>query len=368
MNVDGIPYRSIFLDDDGWAVRIVDQTALPWTFRVLRLTRAEDAARAIATMQVRGAPLIGAAAAYGLALALREDASDEALEATRGLLRATRPTAVNLAWALDEVTALVRPLPPGERAEAAYRAAGAIADADVARNRRIGEHGLELIRAAAARRPDAPVEILTHCNAGWLATVDLGTATAPVYLAHAAGIPVHVWVDETRPRGQGARLTAWELAQHGVPHTVVVDGAGGHLMRRGLVHLCLVGTDRTAANGDVANKIGTYVQALAARDNGIPFYVALPSPSIDWTLEDGGAIPIEERDGDEVARVAGRAGPGDLGAVRVVAPGSPVLNPAFDVTPARLVTGLVTERGVSEASREGLLRLFPERRGGEVPS
>ncbi len=361
MKVDGVGYRSIFTDDDGWSVRIIDQAVLPHDFRLARLTDLEGAAEAIATMQVRGAPLIGATAAYGLALALRSDASDDALDAARERLLATRPTAVNLRWALDAVTDAVASLAPGDRAAAAYRLAAEIADADVAQNRRIGEHGLKLIRGLAARNPDRPVEILTHCNAGWLATVDWGTATSPIYLAHDEGIPVHVWVDETRPRNQGASLTAWELGHHGVPHTVVVDNAGGHLMQRGRVDLCLVGTDRTTAAGDVANKIGTYLKALAASDNGVPFYVAAPSSSIDWTLMDGRDIPIEERDAEEVVRVRGAAGDGRVEAVRVVPEGSTVANPAFDVTPARLVTGLITERGIAEASADGLRRLFPER-------
>ncbi len=361
MKVDGAPFRSIFLDEDGWSVQIVDQTLLPHDFVVRRLSVLDDAVRAIAHMWVRGAPLIGATAAYGMALALREDPSDEALERAGGLLLGTRPTAVNLRWAVDRVKGVVAPLRENVRAEAAYRVAADIAEADVERNRRIGEHGLELIRGVAAIKGGRPVDILTHCNAGWLATVDWGTATAPIYLAHDAGLPVHVWVDETRPRNQGASLTAWELGQHGVPHTVIVDNAGGHLMRRGRVDLCLVGTDRTAANGDVANKIGTYLKALAAEDNGVPFYVAVPSSSIDWTIGSGEEIPIEERAGEEVARVTGRADGGSVEAVTVVPRGTAVLNPAFDVTPARLVTGLITERGVAEASREGLLRLFPER-------
>lgn len=358
MNIDGEAYRSIWLDDDGWSVRIIDQTRLPHELRVGRLADLE--AVAIASMQVRGAPLIGVTAAYGLALALREAGSDAALAAARGVLTATRPTAVNLRWALDRVAAGVASLPPDERAAAAYGIAGEMADADVARNRAIGEHGLELIRALADRRGGEPVRILTHCNAGWLATVDLGTATAPIYLGHDAGVPLHVWVDETRPRSQGATLTAWELGQHGVPHTVIVDAAAGHLMRTGQVDMVLVGTDRTTGTGDVANKIGTYPVALAAYDNGVPFYVAVPGPSIDWSLRDGAAIPIEERAGDEVASVTGRTPSGRIGTVTVVPDGSPVANPAFDVTPARLVTGLITERGVADAGRDGLRELFPD--------
>ena len=328
---------------------------------MLRLETLDDAATAIAAMRVRGAPLIGAAAAWGLALALRHDPSDAALDAARETLLATRPTAVNLRWALDRVAERAREAAPADRAAVAYRVAADIAEADVDRNRRIGEHGLKLIRDAAAGKPAGePVRILTHCNAGWLATVDWGTATAPIYRAHDEGIPLHVWVDETRPRNQGASLTAWELGHHGVPHTVIVDNAGGHLMQRGRVDLCIVGTDRTTATGDVANKIGTYLKALAARDTGVPFYVAAPSSSIDWSLEDGAAIPIEERADDEVATLTGRDEHGALVRVRVVPEGSPVANPGFDVTPARLVTGLITERGVAPASQDGLRALFPD--------
>ena len=360
MKIGGVQYRSIWLDDDGWSVGIIDQTGLPHELRTPRLPDLESAAAAIATMQVRGAPLIGVTAAYGLALALREAASDVALEAAGDVLKATRPTAVNLQWAVDRVTDAVAALAPDARASAAYRIAGEMADDDVARNRSLGEHGLELIRELADRRAGEPVRVLTHCNAGWLATVDWGTATAPIYLAHDAGIPVHVWVDETRPRNQGASLTAWELGHHGVDHTVITDNAGGHLMQTGQVDLVLVGTDRTTATGDVANKIGTYLKALAARDNDVPFYVAAPSPSIDWSLDDGSAIPIEERAPEEVATVTGRAAAGGVATVSVVPTGSPVTNPAFDVTPARLVTGIITERGVAEASRESLADLFPE--------
>ncbi len=361
MNIDGEHYRSIWLDEDGWSVRIIDQTRLPHELRAPRLEDLEAAAGAIAAMQVRGAPLIGVTAAYGLALALREAGSDVALEAARAVLQVTRPTAVNLRWALDRVSDIVAPLPPGERASAAYRLAGEMADADVARNRSLGEHGLGLIRDAAAGKDGEPVNILTHCNAGWLATVDWGTATSPIYQAHDAGIPVHVWVDETRPRNQGASLTAWELGHHGVPHTVIADNAGGHLMQAGRVDLVMVGTDRTTATGDVANKIGTYLKALAAHDNGVPFYVAAPSPSIDWSLDSGADIPIEERADDEVATVTGRTADGRIETVGIVPDGSPVANPAFDVTPARYVTGIITERGVAEASREGLAELFPDR-------
>jgi methylthioribose-1-phosphate isomerase len=363
MKVGGTPYRTIWLEPDGWTVGIIDQTLLPHRFEIVRLRTLEDAAHAIKAMLVRGAPLIGVAAAYGLALALRRDPGDAALEQAGALLLATRPTAVNLRWAVDDLRRRLKPVPPNERAAAAYARAGAMADEDVAINRAMGEHGLGLIRAAQAKKGGGTVNVLTHCNAGWLATVDWGTALGPVYSAQAVGVPVHVWVDETRPRNQGAFLTAWELQAAGVPHTVIVDNAGGHLMQRGEVDLCFVGTDRTTATGDVANKIGTYLKALAAHDNGVPFYVCLPSPTIDWSLRDGFAIEIEARAGREVSHIAGLTDAGDLATVRLTQDGSPVANPAFDVTPARLVTGLVTERGVCAASTEGLLGLFPERRG-----
>ena len=356
--------RSIWVEGEQGPVGIIDQTRLPHAFVTLRLTTLEEAAHAIRAMQVRGAPLIGATAAYGVCLALARDASDGALEHAGALLRATRPTAVNLAWALDEMLRALRPLPPSARLAAAYARAQALCDEDVAICRAIGEHGLGLLRAAWEKKGQkGRLNVLTHCNAGWLATVDWGTALAPLYLAHDAGLPVHVWVDETRPRNQGAGLTAWELGQHGVPHTVIPDNAGGHLMQHGQVDVCIVGTDRTTARGDVANKIGTYLKALAARDNGVPFYVALPSPTLDWTLEDGVRdIPIEQRDGREVTHVSGRLPSGEVVAVQVTPEGSAVANHGFDVTPARLVTALVTERGVCAASPEGLLSLFPERR------
>jgi methylthioribose-1-phosphate isomerase len=304
-------------------------------------------------------------AAYGVCLALREDGSDAALDRAHATLLATRPTAVNLRWALDEMRAAVRNRPRGERLAAAYRRAAEICDQDVAICEAIGRHGVALIRAAAdGRGPGESVNVLTHCNAGWLATVDWGTALAPIYKAHDQGLAVHVWVDETRPRNQGASLTAWELGQHGVPHTIVADNVGGHLMQHGLVDLCLTGTDRTTAAGDVANKIGTYLKALAAKDNGVPFYVGLPSPTIDWSIEDGvREIPIEERDGDEVTRITGRTAAGEIATVTLTPEGSAAANYAFDVTPARLVSGLITERGLCAASRDGLLGLFPERRG-----
>ncbi|MEA2936763.1 MAG: methylthioribose-phosphate isomerase [Alphaproteobacteria bacterium] len=363
MNVDGKPTRSIWLEPDGSTVGVIDQTRLPHRFATLRLATLADAARAIATMQVRGAPLIGAAAAYGIALALKEDALDETLERACATLLATRPTAINLKWALDEMLAAVRNRPRQERVAAAYRRAAEICDQDVAINRAIGRHGLALIEAIAAKKkPGERVNVLTHCNAGWLATVDLGTATAPIYLAHDQGVPLHVWVDETRPRNQGASLTAWELGRHGVPHTVIPDNTGGHLMQHGMVDMAIVGTDRVTANGDVCNKIGTYLKALAAKDNGVPFYVALPSPTIDFSVADGvREIPIEERGGDEVVSITGQTADGRIETVRIVPDGSAVANFGFDVTPARLVTGLITERGVVAPTREALAGAFAER-------
>jgi len=365
MKVDGKPTRTIWLEADGWSVGIIDQTVLPHRFTTLRLKTLDDMARAIKTMQVRGAPLIGAAAAYGLCLALRADTSDEGLDRAVAALAATRPTAINLKWALDEVVAAVRNRPREARVAAAYRRAAEIADEDVAINQAIGRNGLKLIQDIAARKTGEPVNVLTHCNAGWLATVDVGTATAPIYTAHDKGIPVHVWVDETRPRNQGASLTAWELGKHGVPHTVIADNTGGHLMQHGMVDMAIVGTDRVTAQGDVCNKIGTYLKALAAKDNNVPFYVALPSPTIDFAVSDGVAeIPIEQRGGEEQSTMTGRTADGRIETVQIVPDGSPVANYAFDVTPARLVTGLITERGVLKASREGLQAAFPERAGG----
>src|SRR5262245_41769506 len=290
MKVEGKQTRTIWVEADGWSVGIIDQTVLPHRFTTIRLTTLAEVARAIATMQVRGAPLIGATAAYGVALAMRADASDEAMDRAYATLLATRPTAINLKWALDEMVAALRNRPRHERVAAAYRRAAEISDEDVAINQAIGRHGLALITAIAAKKkPGERVNVLTHCNAGWLATVDVGTATAPIYAAHDRGLAVHVWVDETRPRNQGASLTAWELGHHGVPHTVIPDNTGGHLMQHGLVDLVIVGTDRVTANGDVCNKIGTYLKALAAKDNGVPFYVALPSPTIDFSVADGSA-------------------------------------------------------------------------------
>ncbi|MGK2926555.1 MAG: S-methyl-5-thioribose-1-phosphate isomerase [Lysobacterales bacterium] len=363
MNVDGRAWRSIWAEDSGESVGIIDQTALPHDFVTRTLRSVADAAEAIFTMRVRGAPLIGATAAYGVALAMRDAAGDAALERACETLAATRPTAVNLRWALDRLRQALLPLPPAERATAAWAEAAAICDEDVAINRRIGEHGLQLIRELRSARSDGreTFHILTHCNAGWLATVDWGTALAPIYRAHDEGIPLHVWVDETRPRNQGAALTAWELQAHGVPHDLVVDNAGGHLMQQSLVDLCLTGTDRTARNGDVCNKIGTYLKALAARDNGVPFYVALPGPTIDWAMADGVAgMPIEERDATEVTEVRGRLPGGGAVSVRIAPPGVTARNFAFDVTPARLVSGLITERGVCAASAAGLESLYPE--------
>ena len=361
MNVQGRPMRTIWLSADGRTVEIIDQTRLPHELVIVGLKTLADAARAIGTMQVRGAPLIGAAAAYGVALGLAEDPSDAALDTAISRLAATRPTAVNLRWALAEMRRSLSDVPESRRFDEALARAGRIADADVAINRSIGENGAQLIAEAWRRKGEAaPVAVLTHCNAGWLATVDWGTALAPIYRARADGIPVHVWVDETRPRNQGAGLTAWELGQHGIPHTVIVDNAGGHLMRQGLVDLCIVGTDRTTAGGDVANKIGTYLKALAARDNDVPFYVALPSPTIDWEITSGAAIPIECRDAREVTHVEGWTEEGRRVAVRVTPADTQAANYAFDVTPARLVTALVTERGICAASREGLIELFPE--------
>jgi methylthioribose-1-phosphate isomerase len=342
--LEGRPTRSIMRTADGRGARILDQRLLPWEIRWVEISSAGEAARAIHEMWTRGAPMIGATAAYGLAMALAEDGSDAALDAAHAMLLATRPTAVNLRWALDQVAEAVRPLPPAARAEAAYARADAICDEDAALCRAIGEHGLKLLRALHARNPDRPLNILTHCNAGWLATVDYGTATAPIYLAHDAGIPLHVWVDETRPRNQGALLTAFELANHGVPHSVIADNAGGLLMMRGQIDAVIVGTDRVTANGDVCNKIGTYLKALAAHDTGVPFYVALPYTTFDPSTPSGDAVPIEERDGDELALLTGPNDNGTLATVRVTA--SPARNPAFDITPARLVTGYITERGV----------------------
>ncbi|TVR11785.1 MAG: S-methyl-5-thioribose-1-phosphate isomerase [Salinarimonadaceae bacterium] len=362
MKIDGRHYRTIAPTPEDDAVLVIDQTKLPFSFEFMRLTRIEDAAVAISAMHVRGAPLIGATAAYGVALRMRDDASDASLASAVERLGATRPTAVNLRWALTRMSEKLHNVAPADRAAVAWNEASAICDEDVEQCRLIGVHGRELI-TRRWRETGRTVNVLTHCNAGWLATVDWGTALSPIYQAHDAGVPVHVFVDETRPRNQGAALSAYELGAHGVPHTVIVDNAGGHLMQHGLVDMCIVGTDRTTATGDVANKIGTYLKALAAKDNGVPFYVALPSSTIDWSIEDGvRGIEIEERSAREVTHLMGRREDGSIATIEVVAPGSPAANPAFDVTPSRLVTALITERGICDATREGLLGLFPERR------
>ncbi|WP_027237642.1 S-methyl-5-thioribose-1-phosphate isomerase [Leisingera caerulea] len=361
MKVDGTHYRSLWWDHDKDALQIIDQRWLPHDFRIQQVSTLQEFADAIVEMRVRGAPLIGATAAYGMALAMRLDPSDTAMDQAWSFLNATRPTAINLRWALDRCRNHLRPLAEGERAPAALALAHDIADEDVEINRSIGAHGLELIKQIAAGKPACePVRLLTHCNAGWIATVDWGTATSPMYQAHDAGIPIHVWVDETRPRNQGA-LTSWELGSHGISHSYITDNAGGHLMQHGQVDLVITGTDRTTRRGDVCNKIGTYLKALAAKDNGVPFYVALPSPTIDWTVSDGASeIPIEERSEREITHVQGKTESGEIGVVQVTPDGTLGGNPAFDVTPNRLVTGLITERGVCEASEEGLAGLFPE--------
>jgi len=357
MRIDGRPYRTLWPTGDGRAIEVIDQTLLPHRFATRRIDDLDSAVEAIRTMVVRGAPLIGASAAYGLALALKSAADDASLERAYGALLASRPTAVNLRWALDDVRRRVRPLPPGERAAAAWARAAEICDEDVALNRRIGEAGLALIDAAH-RAHGRAVNVLTHCNAGWLATVDWGTATAPIYLAHDRGVPVHVFVDETRPRNQGAALTAFELGQHGVPHTLIADNAGGHLMQRGQIDLCIVGADRVTARGDAANKIGTYLKALAARANRVPFYVAAPHTTIDWTMEDGLDIEIEERSADEVTHMTGRLHDGTIARVALAPPGTQAMNPAFDVTPAELIEAFITDRGLCPATKPALAALF----------
>ncbi len=364
MRVTGSDYKTIWLDQDGRGVRVIDQTLLPHRFETHALATMNDAARAIAQMIVRGAPLIGVTGAYGLAIAAGEDASDANIEAARAALMATRPTAVNLRWALDRVSALLLAAPVSERRALAYAEALRIAEEDVACCEAIGTHGAAVIADMAARSPGKPVNILTHCNAGWLCAVDWGTALAPVYKAARAGVALHVYVDETRPRNQGASLTAFELLNEGIPHTVIADNAGGHLMQHGLVDLVIVGSDRTTRAGDVCNKIGTYLKALAAHENGVPFYVALPGSTIDWRIGDGvREIPIEQRSPREVTHISGQASNGDIVEVRLTPRGSPALNFGFDVTPARFVSGLVTERGVCAASESGLARLYPEMRG-----
>ncbi len=371
MRVNGKPFRTIWVADDGRSVEIIDQTLLPHRFEIARLTTLEATVAAIRDMRVRGAPLIGATAAYGICLALGVDAGQHSLDRACQALLATRPTAINLGWAIEDMRRHLVPLAPAERVAAAYARAAEICEEDVALCRAIGENGLRLFEDLYRRKSQSgqagPLNVLTHCNAGWLATLDWGTALAPVYLAHDAGLPIHVWVDETRPRNQGAALTAWELAQHGVPHTLIVDNAGGHLMQRGRVDVMITGADRVTAGGDVCNKIGTYLKALAAADNGVPFYAAVPFPTIDWAISDGvRQIPIEERDGREVSHLAGVDAAGVLHRVRITPEGAALANYAFDVTPARLVTGLVTERGIAEASPAGLRALYPERREGQV--
>jgi methylthioribose-1-phosphate isomerase len=357
MNVDGHPYRTIWLSEDHVTVQVIDQRRLPHEFSTRQLHTVNDAVAAIANMTVRGAPLIGATAAFGVALGLRADPSDDGLQRAVTALVNSRPTAVNLAWAAHKVAAAVKPLPFANRFAAALKEAQLICEDDVASCLRIGEHGAEVL--ASLPVAGRPLQILTHCNAGWLAAVDWGTALAPVYRAHQRGLSVHVWVDETRPRNQGASLTAWELGQQGIPHTVIADNAGGHLMQQGKVDICLVGADRVAANGDVCNKIGTYLKALAAFDNNVPFYAVLPHSTIDWDMPSGAMIRIEERDADEVHTIIGLDTKGVLSRVRVTPLGSAAANFAFDVTPARLVTGLITERGVGVASRAGLAALYP---------
>ncbi len=358
MKVSDRHYRSIWAHEDLKSVHIIDQSRLPWTFETVELDSTEAMAEAISSMRVRGAPLIGVSGAFGMALAASHDPSDQALSHALGRLQATRPTAVNLSWALNRMRDVLRPLAPAKRADRAWQEALTIAEEDVALNEGIGRHGLALLQREHETR-NRPINILTHCNAGWLATVDWGTITAPIYMAHDLGIPVHVWVDETRPRNQGL-LTAWELASHGVPHTLIADNAGGHLMQHGGVDLVLVGADRVTRRGDVCNKIGTYLKALAARDNAVPFYACVPTPTIDWTIEDGiEEIPIEERSGDEVRIVRGLDGSGSPSSVRIAGPGTAVANPAFDVTPHDLVTGIITERGIARASQDELAAFRP---------
>lgn len=367
MNIDGKAWRTIWLETDQRSVGVIDQTQLPHRLITRTLKSCDEAANAISTMVVRGAPLIGVTGAYGLMLALQDDPSDAAMSQAFDQLNSSRPTAVNLRWALERVRELVKPLPEAERAAAARREAAVIADQDVAMCEAIGEHGFHLFRNLAEQRPsereNEPFRVLTHCNAGWLATVDWGTALAPIYKAHRAGLNIHVWVDETRPRNQGASLTAFELAREGVPHSVIVDNAGGHLMQHGLVDAVIVGTDRTTRCGDVCNKVGTYLKALAADDNNVPFYVALPSSTIDWRIADGVAeIPIEARSEEEVTAIQGRIlhgkSAGEIVRVQLTPDGCAGFNPAFDVTPARLVTALITDCGVTMASEVGLKDLY----------
>jgi len=362
MKVQGKPYRSIWVNNKTGKVEIIDQTKLPHEFSVTQLTTLDDAATAIRKMWVRGAPLVGATAAYGLCLALEKNASISTMAEAIKFLLATRPTAVNLRWALESMQEKLKLLPESKRSKTAWKLAAEICDEDVEINSAIGDNGFKIIQEIwNQKNQQGSVNILTHCNAGWLATVDWGTALSPIYKAHDAGIPVHVWVDETRPRNQGSNLTAWELSSHEVAHHIIVDNAGGHLMQQGEVDLCIVGTDRTTASGNVCNKIGTYLKALAAKDNNIPFYVALPSPTIDWQIDDGNHIPIEQRDAEEVTSIQGKNKRGKLEIIQLAPEDSPAKNPAFDVTPSSLVTGLITERGVCDASQKGLAELFPEK-------
>ncbi|MFV0281067.1 MAG: S-methyl-5-thioribose-1-phosphate isomerase [Rhodoblastus sp.] len=361
MRIDGRDYRTIWLDGDGRRVHVIDQTRLPHRLETRILGASDEVVSAIADMIVRGAPLIGVTGAYGLALAIAEDARENAIEAAHAELLAARPTASNLRWALDRVRAAVFAAPPGERRAIAYAQARAIAEEDVAACEAIGEHGAALIKEMAARKGGRRLNILTHCNAGWLAAVDWGTALAPVYKALRAGVDLHVWVDETRPRNQGASLTAFELKGEGAPYTVVTDNSGGHLMQHGLVDMCIVGSDRTTRAGDVCNKIGTYLKALAAHDNDVPFYAALPVSTIDWEISDGVKdIPIEQRNAHEITHIKGRAADGAIVEVQLTPDGAPARNDAFDVTPARLVNGIITERGVCAASAQGLRALYPD--------
>ncbi len=340
-------------------MRVIDQTRLPFEFEILDLVTVTDAARAIQTMVVRGAPLIGATGAYGMALAAREDSSTANLEHAAAMLKATRPTAVDLARGVDRVHRVLLAVAPAQRREAAFREAAVVSGAYVDQCHEIGRHGMEIIRELARTRQR--VHILTHCNAGWLATVDWGTALSPVYMAHDEGIPLHVWVDETRPRNQGALLTAFELAAHGVPHTVIADNLGGHLMQHGKVDMVIVGADRVTAAGDVCNKVGTYLKALAAQDNGVPFYAAMPASTIDWSIEAGAEIPIEERSAAELTHMTGSTADGRLETIRVIPQGSPALNLGFDVTPARLITALITEHGPCAANRSAMRDTYANR-------
>jgi methylthioribose-1-phosphate isomerase len=360
MRVNDENYRTIWLDDSGVAICIIDQTELPHSFVIRKLSRLEHVSKAIKDMQVRGAPLIGVTAAYGMYLAMLRDSSNRSIECAHELLLSTRPTAVNLRWALDQMKNKLLTTSEKQRINVAKTTASRLSEEDVEVNYSIGEHGLNLLRRfSIEQRKGGPLNILTHCNAGWLATVDWGTALAPIYKAHDAGIPVHVLVDETRPRNQGASLTAWELGQHGVPHTIIADNAGGHLMQQGLVDLCIVGSDRTTSSGDVCNKIGTYLKALAAHDNDVPFYVALPSSTIDWGISDGvKEIQIEERAPEELSVIKGVQESGEIVHVNIYPQGSNISNFGFDVTPARYVTGLITERGICQASETGLRSLF----------